>query len=598
MPDNPNRNTLIFVVLSMVLLFGYQALVLGPQNRQRDAELKARETPAAAQGATGAIAGAPALAGPAAPVFVTREAAMAGTPRIVVDTPALQGSVSLRGGRIDDLFLRDYREDVDPKSPPVELLRPEGVKDAWFADFGWTGSNLPGLPGATALWTQVQGDRLSPGRPVVLRYDAGQGLVFTRRIEVDDRFMFTVTDTVANSLPGPVTIAPYASVQRRGAPAVPAANAHEGTVGVMDGVLEMLKYKQLKKDGEKVFKATGGWLGVTDKYWLAAVVPEQKEAVNAAYRATSVSGLDIYEANFVANPRVVQPGGTYTHVSRLFAGAKTLPVLRAYETSLGIPRLQDAVDWGRLYFLTKPIFWLLEVFFGFLNNFGLAILALTVVIRLLLFYPANLSYESLTKMKKVQPQVEELRARLKDDPQRQQQELMRLYQSEKINPLMGCLPMLATIPVFLALFKVLSVSIEMRHAPFYGWIRDLSARDPTTIFNLFGLIPLDPATLPYIGGLLNGPLHIGIWPLAYGFTQWLSMKLSPPAPDPMQQRLMELMPVIFTFVMAPFAVGLMIYYTWSNVLTILQQYVIMRKYQVENPIDDFIAKLRARKAAG
>ena len=366
----------------------------------------------------------------------------------------------------------------------------------------------------------------------------------------------------------------------------------------MDGVLEMLKYKQLKKDGEKVFKATGGWLGVTDKYWLAAVVPEQKEAVNAAYRATSVAGLDIYEANFVANPRVVQPGGTYTHVSRLFAGAKTLPVLRDYESSLGIPRLQDAVDWGRLYFLTKPIFWLLEVFFGFLNNFGLAILALTVVVRLLLFYPANLSYESLTKMKKVQPQVEELRARLKDDPQRQQQELMRLYQSEKINPLMGCLPMLATIPVFLALFKVLSVSIEMRHAPFYGWIRDLSARDPTTIFNLFGLIPWDPATLPYIGGLLNGPLHIGIWPLAYGFTQWLSMKLSPPAPDPMQQRLMELMPVIFTFVMAPFAVGLMIYYTWSNVLTILQQYVIMRKYQVENPIDDFIAKLRARKAAG
>jgi YidC/Oxa1 family membrane protein insertase len=233
-----------------------------------------------------------------------------------------------------------------------------------------------------------------------------------------------------------------------------------------------------------------------------------------------------------------------------------------------------------------------------MGNFGLAILALTVVVRLLMFYPANLSYESLTKMKKVQPQVEELRARLKDDPQKQQQELMRLYQSEKINPLMGCLPMLATIPIFLALFKVLSVAIEMRHAPFYGWIQDLSARDPTTLLNLFGLIPWDPATTPFIGGLLAGPLHIGVWPLAYGITQWLSMKMSPPAPDPIQQRIMELMPVIFTFVLAPLAVGLMIYYTWSNVLTILQQYVIMRKYKVENPIDDFLARIKARKAAG
>ncbi len=594
MPDNTNRNTILFVVLSMALLFGYQALVLGPQNKQREAELRAREGAQAVQ-----PSGSPAATvRPEGPVYVSRAAALGGSPRVAVDTPALQGSLSLRGGRIDDLFLRDYRVTVDPGSPPVELLRPEGMRDAWFAEFGWTGANLPGLPSSGSQWTLVQGDRLSPGRPVVLRYDAGQGLAFTRRIEVDDKFMFTITDTVANSLSNPVTIAPYAAVQRRGAPAVPAMNAHEGAVGVMDGVLEMLNYNQLKKEEEKGFSATGGWLGITDKYWLAAVVPEQTEKVNAAYRTTQVSGVNIFKANFVAQPRVVQPGGTYTHVSRLFAGAKTVPVLRTYEDTLGIPRFEDAVDWGRLFFITKPAFWLLEVFNGLLGSFGLAILALTVVVRLLMFYPANLSYESLTKMKKVQPQVEELRARLKDDPQKQQQELMRLYQSEKINPLMGCLPMLATIPVFLALFKVLSVAIEMRHAPFYGWIQDLSSRDPTTLLNLFGLIPWDVATTPFIGGFLNTYLHIGVWPLAYGVTQWLSMKMSPPAPDRIQQRIMELMPVIFTFVMAPFAVGLMIYYTWSNVLTILQQYVIMRKYQVENPIDDFLNRLKARRAPG
>lgn len=593
MPDNSNRNTLIFAVLAMALLFAYQFLVMGPQQRQREAALKARESAQAQALPPGAKAGAiPSVA--AKPTYLARSAAVAASPRAQISTPALQGSVSLKGARIDDLVMTDYRETVDPKSPAVKLLNPEGAEHAWFAEFGWTAANLPGLPNPDTLWSLAQGDKLAPGKPLVLSYANGQGLTFTRKIEVDDKFMFTVTDSVANGTAAPITVVPYASIQRQGAPAVQASNAHEGAVGVMDKVVQMVKYKDLKKAGEKDYSAKGGWLGITDKYWLAAIIPEQSENVHAAFRVTPSAGIDVYEANFVGQPRTVAPGQQVTHTSRMFAGAKTVPALKAYEKNLGIPRFQDAVDWGRLYFFTKPIFWTLEQFFSLFGNFGLAILALTVLVKVIFFYPANLSFESMTKMKKIQPDVEALRTKFKDDPAKQQQELMALYAREKINPLLGCLPMLATIPVFLALFKVLSVSIEMRHAPFFGWVQDLSARDPTTIFNLFGLIPWDPATAPLIGGVLSTSLHIGVWPLLYGLMQWLTMQMSPPAPDKTQQQIMQLMPVVFTFVLSQLAVGLLIYYTWSNLLTILQQYVIMRRFKVENPIDKIIARLTGK----
>ena len=589
MPDNTNRNTIIFAICAAILLLAYQTLIMGPQTKQRAAELKARET--AQTVSTGGAKGVAAPGAASAPTNLSRSEAIAASPRISVDTPALQGSVALKGARIDDLFLKTYRETVDPKSPAVELLRPEGAQHAWFAEFGWIAANLPGLPDNRTLWTVSQGDQLSPGKPLVLTYANGQGLAFTRKIEVDDKFMFTVTDTVANTTAGTVTMTPYASVQRQGAPPVTASNAHEGGVGVMDGTLQLEKYKDLKKAGEKDYSAKGGWLGITDKYWLAAIIPDQTEAVHATLRVTPSAGVDVYEANFVGQPRVVAAGREISHVSRLFAGAKTVPVLKTYEASLGIPRFVDAVDWGMLYFITKPIFWILEKFHGLVGNFGLAILALTVLVRLAFFYPANLSYESMTKMKKIQPSVEALRVKYKDDPAKQQQELMGLYQKEKINPLMGCLPMLATIPVFLALFKVLSVSIEMRHAPFYAWIRDLSAPDPTSLFNLFGLIHWDPAQLPVIGATVA---HLGVLPLLYGFTQWLSMQMSPPAPDPTQQRIMQFMPVMFTFLLSSLAVGLLIYYTWSNLLTIVQQYVIMRRFKVENPIDQIISRITGK----
>lgn len=590
--DNSNRNTVIFAVCAVILLIVYQVFVLGPQTKRMQAELKARETAAATSQTSGKGLGAPGAS--AKPTYVSRAKALTASPRAQIDTASLYGSVALKGARIDDLYMKAYRTTVDPKSPAVELLRPEGADHAWFAQFGWTGANLPGLPTDTSLWTLSQGDKLAPGHPLLLTYTNGQGLTFTRKIEVDDKFMFTVSDTLANGTPASITVVPYASIQRQGAPPLDTSNAHQGAVGVMDKVLRIVKYKDLKKDGEKDFSATGGWLGITDKYWLAALIPDQKEQIHAAFKMTPIGSVEIYETNFTGQPKVVAAGKQITHVSHFFAGAKTVPVLKGYEASLGIPRFVDAVDWGVLYFITKPIFWILEQFYNLVGNFGLAILALTVLVRLAFFYPTTISYESMSKMKKIQPQVEALRGKFQDDPAKQQQELMLLYQKEKINPLMGCLPMLATIPVFLALFKVLSVSIEMRHAPFFGWVQDLSARDPSTVFNLFGAIPWDPSTAPLIGTLLAGSLHVGIWPLMYGFTQWLSMQMSPPAPDPVQQRIMQFMPVIFTFVLSQLAVGLLIYYTWSNVLTIVQQYVIMRRYEVENPIDNILGRLTGK----
>ena len=596
MPDQSNRNTIIFMVCAFALLIFYQIFVMGPQAKRHEAELKLRhQTEQAQPGKVGTVPGVN-----APPAFRTRAEALAASPRAPIDTPALYGSVSLRGARLDDLFLKGYRETVDPKSPAVELLRPEGAEHAWFAEFGWSGANLTDLPKADTLWTVTQGARLAPGQPLVLSYVNGHGLTFTRKIEVDDKFMFTITDTVVNGTTAPVTLEPYASVQRQGAPAEAGrTNAHEGAVGVFDKILDLQTYKDWKKLGQKDFASKGGWLGITDKYWLAALIPDQAETTHSSFRVTPSHGIDIYDANFLAKATSVAPGAQVTHVSRMFAGAKTEPVLKAYERDLNIPRFDDAIDWGKwLPFITRPIFWILEQFHKLLGNFGLAILALTVLVKLVFFYPTSLSFESATKMKKVQPEMEELRKRHKDDPAKQQQELMALYQREKINPLLGCLPMLATIPVFLALFKVLSVSIEMRHAPFFGWVQDLSSRDPTTIFNLFGLIPWDPSHAPLIGGLLATTLHIGVWPLLYGLFQWLTLSMSPPAGDATQQKIMQFMPVVFTFVLSQLAVGLLIYYTWSNLLTIFQQYLIMRRFKVDNPIDRLIGKLTGARVGG
>ncbi|RAK59913.1 membrane protein insertase YidC [Phenylobacterium hankyongense] len=600
MQEDSSRNTIIFLVCALGLFIVYQMFVLEPAQKRRQAELAAARPAATAQQAQ--RPGAPVLNVPPA---VTRAAALAASPRVPIVTPALKGSISLKGARIDDLYLTQYRETVDRNSPPVELLRPEGAPHAWFAEMGWTGANVPGLPTSDTVWTLAQGSTLSPGQPVVLTYANGQGLTFSRRIDVDDRFMFTITDTVANNSAAPVTLAPYGSIQRQGMPVASAGSqvVHEGAVGALGEdkpTLKLIKYKKWAKDGATgPIASKGGWVGITDKYWLAALIPNQGEALQGQFRDTKAGGLDIFDANFVGAARAVGPGQQVTETTHFFGGAKTVPVLQSYQDKLGIPRFDSAVDWGMFWFFTRPIFTFLQYIYSHVGSFGVAILVLTVAVRLLFFPIANKQYESMTKMKKVQPQMEELRKRYKDDPAKQQQEIMALYQREKVNPVAGCLPLLLQIPVFFALYKVLSVTIEMRHAPFLGWIRDLSARDPTTVWNLFGAIPWNPAHAPLIGGLLDTSLHIGILPLIYGVSMWLSTTMNPPAPDPTQQRIFQLMPVIFTFIMAPFAVGLLIYWTWTNVLSILQQYVIMRRFKVDNPIDRIIGKLTGRaKAAG
>jgi len=600
MQDDSNRNTIIFLVCAVALFFIYQHFVLDPAAARRQAE--ARQQQAAAT-QTQAQAQRPGLPGAPGGPAVTRAQALAASPRVAIATPALKGSISLKGARIDDLYLTQFRETVNKNSPPVGLLAPEGANGAWFAEFGWAGQNVPGLPNDATSWTLAQGSTLTPASPVVLTADNGQGLTFTRKIEVDDRFMFTVTDTVANHGAQPVTLAPYGSVQRQGLPKAHSESqiVHEGAVGALgpeNPTLRLIKYKKWAKEGGgDPIASKGGWVGITDKYWLAALIPPQGENIEGQFRDTKTAGLDVFDANFVGQPRAIAPGTQSTAVTHFFGGAKQAPLLRDYQSKLHIPRFDSAVDWGHFWFLTRPLFRFLEFIYAHVGSFGIAILLLTVAVRLVFFPIAHKQYESLAKMRRVQPMMEEIRKKHKDDPAKQQQEMLALYQREKVNPLAGCLPILLQIPVFYALYKVLTVTIEMRHAPFMGWIRDLSARDPTTVWNLFGLIPWTPAHAPLVGGLLDTTLHIGVVPLLYGFTQWLTMSMSPPAPDPVQQRILQFMPVIFTFIMAPFAVGLLIYWCWSNVLTIVQQYSLMRHYKVDNPIDNLIGRF-ARKAPG
>ncbi len=604
MKNENTRNTVIFIVATLVILIGYQFFVMRPQaERMRAAQIaEAAQTngvPDTAAGPGGAIA-APT---PSSAIFTTdRTQALGSAARVPIDTPRVQGSLSLQGGRIDDLFLKNYRETIDADAPLVELFRPQGMEHAYFAQFGWTGQNVAGgVPGPNTLWRLTAGQTLTPTTPVTLTWDNGQGLRFTRVVSVDANYLFTVADTVANLGTTPITIAPYGRVERQGVPTDLGKQQilHEGAIGTFsnDGqaITKQIKYGKWADEPRQDFTSTGGWLGITDKYWMAALIPPQAEEIQARFVITDPDRTNIHQASMLGAERTIVPGRQIEEVQHLFAGAKRNEILSAYEKSLDLPRFIYAIDWGFLWFLTRPIFLITEFFYGLVGNFGVAILLLTATIKLVMFPLANKSYESLSKMRLLQPKMEEIKKKFKDDPQAQQKETMALYQREKINPLAGCLPILVQIPVFYALYKVLFVTIEMRHAPFFGWLRDLSAPDPTNIWNLFGLIPWDPASAPLIGGLLGGgtgafTLGLSVLAIFYGFTMWLQTAMNPPATDPVQRQIFMFMPIIFTFIMAVFPAGLLVYWAWNNILGILQQWFIMNRFKAENPIDSFFAR--------
>ncbi|MBM3569645.1 MAG: membrane protein insertase YidC, partial [Alphaproteobacteria bacterium] len=516
------------------------------------------------------VPGQPAAAAPAAAAPATQQVA---TPRAAIDGPRLRGSISLVGGRIDRIVLKGYRETVSRASPEIVLFEPPGAPHPYFAEFGWSGgADAPALPNATSLW-RADGDRLTADRPLTLTFDNGQGLVFTRRFEIDANFMFTVTNTVENKGDKPATAHPYALLSRTGTPPTQGFYIlHEGPLGVFEGKLDEFKYDDLKDKRRIQRPSTGGWIGITDKYWLAALVPESGARVQASFTHALVDRLDKYQVDYLHGGLTVAPGGQARVVDRLFVGAKEVNLLDAYERQYAIALFDRAVDFGWFYFLTKPIFHAIDWLNRLLGNFGLAILALTVVIRLLFFPLANKSYRSMQQMKDLQPEMLRLRERFGEDRQRLNQAMMELYKREKVNPMAGCLPILLQIPVFFALYKVLFVAIEMRHAPFYGWVVDLSAPDPTTIFNLFGLIPWDPPAFFAAGGAVG----LGVWPILMGITMFLQQKMNPAPPDPVQAKIFMFLPILFTFMLASFPAGLVIYWSWNNILSMAQQYAITR----------------------
>ncbi|MGD9845310.1 MAG: membrane protein insertase YidC [Variibacter sp.] len=609
---NDQKNTILAIVLSGLVLLAWQYFYGMPQmekqrqiqQQQQQAQqtqpLKPDAAPAAGTQAPGA-ATTPSVPGQTAPAAapaakpMTRDAALAASPRIAIDTPSVKGSVALKGGRIDDLSLVKYRETVDPKSPAIVLLSPSGSPDPFYAEFGWVngaGGNVK-VPTADTLWQQQGSGALGVDKPVTLTFDNGEGLTFKRTIAVDDKYLFTLKDEVTNSGGAPVTLYPYALVSRHGLPhTLGYYILHEGLVGVLNDRLEEVTYKAIEDKKTMTFDTTNAWLGITDKYWAAALIPETDARLKASFTFRDDKDVKKFQTDYLLDAKTVAPGATATASARLFAGAKEVATVDGYDKGLSLNKFDRLIDWGWFYFITKPMFKLIDLLYHWVGNFGLAILLVTVMIKLVFFPLANKSYASMAKMKAVQPQMQALRERYPDDKMKQQQELMELYKKEKINPIAGCLPMVIQIPVFFSLYKVLFITIEMRHAPFFGWIRDLSAPDPTNIFNLFGLIPFDPTLVPVIGHFL----HLGIWPVIMGITMWAQMKMNPTPPDPTQKMIFDWMPVIFTFMLSSFAAGLVIYWAWNNLLSVLQQGAIMRKNGVKIELFDNIKSMFGKKS--
>ncbi len=559
---NDKRNLVLAALLTVAILFGwpYIANRFFPAANPPATKIEAGKEVAVHNPAADPTADSPAA-------IRDRAAVLKDSPRVAIDTPRLKGSIALKGARIDDIVLPDYRETVAKDSPPVRLFSPAGTSDAYFAGFGWSGEGLK-APDGNSVWTADK-TVLKPGAPVTLRWDNGGGQRFVMRVSVDENYMLSVDQTVENIGSGTVAARPFGLLSRNGISKDASTwTIHTGPIGVFNGAANYsINFKDLDAGTPERFGTTGGWIGFTDHYWHAALIPAQDRPVDAQFRASSSQR---YQADMSYAPVILAPGKAVTTTSRLFVGAKEAKLLEAYTDQGGVQLFDRAIDWGWFRWFEKPIFYLLDWLFRMIGNFGVAIICLTFIVRGIMFPIAQRQFASMAAMRAVQPKMKAIQEKHKDDKLKQQQEIMELYKKEKINPLAGCLPIFLQIPVFFALYKVLMLVVDMRHQPFVLWIRDLSAPDPLHILNLFGLLPFTPPSF----------LGIGVLAILLGITMWLQFKLNPTPMDDMQKQVFAIMPWMMMFVMAPFAAGLLIYWCTSNLLTIAQQWWLYRSHPV------------------
>ena len=560
-----NKNVLLAVILSTAILIGWSFYFENPEEVQRKrAEIQGKtetqtniQKPEAPQ---------PSKANPAK--SISRNEALKESDRVLIENKNLSGSISLRGALIDDIILKNYRETLDPNSKPIVLLSPKKYEQGYFVESGWatTKSDIK-VPDNNSLWQIKEGKKLTPNSPITLEWNSREGLIFSKKIEIDDKYLFKITETVRNDKNRAVDLFHYGQITKNAKPTTENFYIlHEGLIGVVDKNLKEETYSAVEKE-KKTYNGKSGWFGITDKYWMSAIIPESGKSFKGEYSYTNN-----YKANFIiSEPNTINPQKSTTGNIKIFIGAKEVYPIDNYAEKEKIDRFDLAIDWGWFYFITKPLFFVIDYIFKIVGNFGVAIIILTALVRIVFFPLSNYSFKSMAKMKVLQPEMLRIKELYKDDVRRTQQEMMALYKREKVNPLSGCLPILVQIPIFFAVYKMLFVTLEMRHAPFFGWIKDLSAADPTTIFNLFGLIPWEPPTF----------LMIGIWPILMGITMYLQQKLNPAPPDPIQAKIFAWFPFIITIMLASFPSGLVIYWTASNILTMAQQYYIMRKTTVK-----------------
>ena len=555
------RNVLMAIVLSTIVLFGWSIFFEPPVIERQTTTEKINKNN---ENVT-----SPSIDEKENQNIETRTEAISKTKRLKVENENIKGSISLQGAVIDDIIFKNYRETLNSETK-VTFLNPKNSPKEYFIETGWAtgGSEKVNLPLDNTIWKVKGNSTLTPNSPITLEWDNGNGLIFTKKFELDNKFLFKITQSIKNISNKSFQFYPYAQITRAGKPEGRQIYIlHEGFLGVFGDELKEKDYSDIE-DEKFSIQSSKGWLGITDKYWLTALVPEKGKE----FKAEFVSKNQKYRANYIIKEvYILNPNNSITNEIKTFVAAKEVAVIDNYAETLGIEKFDLAIDWGWFYFFTKPLFFIIDYFFKLTGNFGLAIIIITALIRLIFFPLANYSFKSMAKMKILQPEMIRLKELHKEDKVKLQQEMMALYKREKVNPISGCLPVLIQIPFFFAIYKMLYVTLEMRHQPFFGWIKDLSDRDPTSIFNLFGLIPWDPPTF----------LMIGAWPILMGISMWIQQKLNPTPPDPIQAKIFMFFPIFLTIILAPFPAGLVVYWTVNNILTITQQWIIIRRTKVK-----------------